>query len=142
MAKLMKKSSTMVGLAPGTLIHIGERKIETVKTTLINYNETEYREREVKKIEECFPFHVNSAVTWINIDGIHDTKMIEKIGNHLKLHPLLLEDIMDTHQRPKIEDYGDHLFIVLKMLYHNEKNNGLEIEQVSLVLGPNYVISF
>ena len=142
MVKLINKGSKRPGLPPGTLIHIGEKKIETAKITLIDYDKTEYHERGINKIEECFPFNDKPTVNWINIDGIHDTELIEKIGEHLKLHPLLLEDIMDTHQRPKMEDYGDYIFIVLKMLYYNTKQDELEIEQVSLVLGSNYVISF
>ena len=142
MAKPIRKRSKSEGLPPGTLIHTGERKIETAKITLIDYDKAEYHEREVENIEGCFPFNDKSSVTWININGVHDAEMIEKMGEHLKLHPLLLEDIMDTHQRPKMEDYGDYIFIVLKMLYHNVKKDELEIEQVSLILGSNYVISF
>jgi len=137
-----KKDSKMTGLPPGTLIHIGERKIENVKITLIDYNKSENREIIVKDIEGCFPFNQESQVTWINIDGIHNSEVIEKIGNHLQLHPLLLEDIMNTHQRPKMEDYEDYLFMVLKMIYQNSEEDKLEIEQVSLILGPKYVISF
>jgi len=142
MIKQKNKNSKMTGLPPGTLIHVGERKIENVKITLIDYNKEEYHEINVKDIEECFPFDKESIVTWINIDGIHNSEIIENIGKHLNLHPLLLEDIMNTHQRPKIEDYGDCIFMVLKMLYHDAEQNKLEIEQVSLILGPNYVISF
>jgi len=142
MVKQKKKGSKTAGLPPGTLIHVGERKIKTPKITLIDYNTTEYHEKEVKEIEKCFPFDDKSTVTWINIDGIHDIETIEKTGEHLKLHPLLLEDIMNTDQRPKIEDYGDYIFIVLKMLYYNAKEDELEVEQVSLILGSNYVISF
>ncbi|MFB0509709.1 MAG: magnesium/cobalt transporter CorA, partial [bacterium] len=92
------------------------------------------------KIEECFPFKDKPTVTWINIDGIHKVEVIEKIGNCFNLHPLILEDILNTGQRPKIEDFGEHIFLVLKMLYYLEKE--ITIEQVSLILGPNFVISF
>ena len=142
MAKLIKRDSKMTGLPPGTLIHVGERKIENVKITLIDYNKIEHREIIAKDVKECFPFDKNSNVTWINIDGIHNSEVIEKIGNHLNLHPLLLEDVMNAHQRPKMEDYGDYIFMVLKMIYQNPEQGKLEIEQVSLILGPNYVVSF
>jgi len=140
--KQKNKDSKMTGLPPGTLIHVGERKIENAKITVINHNKEECHEINIKDIGDCFPFDKNSSVTWINIDGIHNSEIIENIGKHLNLHPLLLEDIMNTHQRPKMEDYGDYIFMVLKMLYHNAEQDKLEIEQVSLILGSNYVISF
>jgi len=137
-----KKNSKMTGLAPGTLIHIGERKIENAKITLFDYNKVEYHEIFAKDVDECFPFDKKSNVTWINIDGIHNNEIIEKIGNQLNLHTLLLEDIMNAHQRPKMEDYGDYIFMVLKMIYQNAEQDKLEIEQVSLILGSSYVVSF
>jgi len=143
MPKLVKKRSKKTGLPPGTLIHIGDKKTENVEMTLISYDEAQYQEREIKKIEECFPFGDKPTITWLNINGIHDAEIMEKIGEYVGLHPLLLEDIMNTDQRPKIEDFGDHIFITLKMLYCcNEKKNEIEIEQVSLILGLNFVISF
>jgi magnesium transporter len=131
-----------VGLPPGTLVHIGERKTEEVKITIIDYDEKELQEKEAKKVEECFPFKDKPTVTWVNIDGLQKVQTIEKIGVHFGIHPLVLEDILHTGQRPKAEDLGDYLFIVLKMLYHNEREDAMVGEQVSLLLGPNYVISF
>ncbi|OFW47815.1 MAG: magnesium and cobalt transport protein CorA [Actinobacteria bacterium RBG_13_35_12] len=142
MPKLVKKRSKKTGLPPGALIHIGDKKTENVEITLIDYDEAQYQEREIKKIEECFPFKDKPVVTWLNINGIHDAEIMEKIGEYFGLHPLLLEDIMNTDQRPKIEDFGDYIFIILKMIYNNEKKNEIEIEQVSLILGLNFVISF
>lgn len=142
MPRFIKKRSKKVGLPPGTLVHIGEKKTEKVRITIIDYDEANFEENEIKTIEECFPFKDKTTVTWINIDGIHDIKIIEKIGKHFDLHPLILEDIVNTGQRPKIEDFGDYIFIVLKMLYYNEKEDEVQAEQVSLILGSNFVISF
>jgi len=121
MPKLVKKRAKKIGLPPGTLIHIGDKKTENVEITLIDYDESQYHEREIKKIEECFPFEDKPTVTWVNINGIHDVEIIGKIGESINLHPLLLEDIMNTDQRPKIEDFEDYISIILKMLYYNEK---------------------
>jgi len=142
MLRLTKKRSAKIGLPPGTLIHIGERKTEKVRIRILDYDEAQFEEKEAKTIEECFPFKDKSTITWINIDGIHQVEIIEKLGNYFGLHPLLLEDILNTEQRPKMEDYGDYIFIVLKMLYLGEANNEIEAEQVSLILGSNFVISF
>lgn len=142
MPRLVRRRSVKTGLPPGTLIHIGERKTEKPRITIIDYDETQFKKKEAKKIEECFPFKDKPTVTWINIDGIHQVDIIEKLGSHFGLHPLLLEDILNTEQRPKMEDFGGYIFVVLKMLYYDGKGDEIEAEQVSLVLGSNFVISF
>jgi len=141
MLRFLKKRSKKVGLPPGTLVHIGEKKIDTVKITIIDYDEKQFQEKEVKTIEECFPFKDKPTVTWINIAGLHQVDIIEKLGNHFDLHPLLLEDIVNTEQRPKIEDFGEYLFFIFKMLKYYETEKEIQGDQVSLVLGSNFVIS-
>ena len=142
MQKLIKKRSHKAGLPPGTLVHIGERKTEKVKIRILDYDEVQFEEKEAKTIEESFPFKDKPTVTWINIDGLHEVEIIEKLGSHFGLHPLLLEDILNTDQRPKMEDYGDYIFVVLKMLYSGKNKGEIEAEQVSLIFGSNFVISF
>lgn len=142
MFKLNKKRSNKAGLPPGTPVYIGEKKHEEVKISIIDYDEAQFQERKAKAIEECFPFKDTPTVTWINIDGIHQVDIIEKIGKHFDLHPLIMEDIVNTEQRPKMDDSGHYIFIVLKMLYYDEKENEAKIEQVSIILGDNFVISF
>ncbi len=139
---MLKKRSESVGLPPGTLIHVGEKRTGKVRITIMDYNDTQFQEKEVKTIEECFPFRDTPKITWINIDGVHQVDIIERIGEHFDLHPLMLEDIMNTEQRPKIEDFGEYMLIALKMLRYNKEKSEIEMEQVSLVLGSNYVISF
>jgi len=113
-----------------------------VKITIIDYDEEKFQEKEVETIDEVFPFSDKSTATWINLDGIHQVDNIEKIGKHFKIHPLVLEDIMNTGQRPKMEDFNNYLFLVLKMLSYDEEENETKTEQVSLILSSNYVISF
>ncbi|HLB72327.1 MAG: magnesium/cobalt transporter CorA [Candidatus Methanoperedens sp.] len=137
-----KKRSKKSGLPPGTLVHIGEKKIEKTRITLIDYDESHILEKEVKSIEECFPLKDKPAVTWINIDGIHQVDIMEKIGEYFGVHPLILEDILNTDQRPKQEEFETYIYIVLKMLNYIEKGNGIKPEQVSLIMGTNFVISF
>lgn len=136
------RRSRKSGLPPGSLIHIGERKREQTRITVIDYDETSCEEKEVKAVEECFPFKNTATVTWINVDGVHDSEIIGKMGGHFGVHPLILEDIMNTAQRPKMEDMGDYLFIVLRMISFAGKKKGILSEQVSLIVGPNFVISF
>jgi magnesium transporter len=142
MPKGIKKLSKKAGLPPGTLVHIGEKKSEKTKITVMQFNEEQYQEKELSTIEECFSYKDNSVITWINIDGVHNLQLIEKAGKCFNLHPLTLEDIVNTGQFPKMEDYEDYIFIVLKMLYYDTQTNELEVEQVSLCLGSNFVVSF
>ena len=142
MPKFIKKRSKKAGLPPGTLVHIGERKTEKIKITIMDYDETQFHVKETETLEECYPFKDRPTIIWINIDGIHEIETLEKLGDCFGLHPLTLEDILNTDQRPKIEDYGEYIFIVLKMLYPDDKTGEILAEQVSLVLGQNFVISF
>ena len=143
MQSLIKKRSHKAGMPPGTPVYIGEKKVDKVRIRILDYDEARIEEKEAKTIEESFPFKETPTVTWINIDGLHQVDIIEKLGAHFGLHPLLLEDIVNTTQRPKMEDYGDYIFVVLKMLYHRDGNDTeMEAEQISLILGSNFVISF
>ncbi|MBR9676707.1 magnesium/cobalt transporter CorA [Candidatus Woesearchaeota archaeon] len=138
----IKKRGKKHGLPPGTLIHVGEKKSEKVKLTLVDYNEKIFKEFNPERVEECFTYKNKKTVTWVNVDGLHDVKTIEKIGECFQLHPLVLEDLLNTDQRPKVEDYGDYLFFVLKLFYHDEDEKEIIVEQVSIVLGEDFVISF
>lgn len=142
MPKLVKKRSKKAGFPPGTIVHIGNKRTEKTKITIVDYNEEQFQEKEAKSIKECFPYKDKPTVTWINIDGVHEVKIIEELGKNYNFHPLILEDIVDTDQRPKIKDFGDYIFIILKMHYYDKENNEIKIEQVSLIFGKNYVISF
>ena len=125
MKKTVKKRSKKIGLAPGTLVHIGEGKVATPRITVIDYDETHFEEKEVKHVEECFLFKDKPTVTWVNVDGVHQTEIIEKLGQCFGFHPLVMEDILNTDQRPKTEIYGDYLYIVLKMLYGGDPEHGV-----------------
>ena len=113
---------------------------EAPKITVIDYDESHYHEAEVKVAEECFTFRALPTITWINIDCLQSVDLLDKLGACYGFHPLVLEDIL-SDQRPKFEDYEDYIFIVLKMLYYNEHNEeaAIEANQISIILGPNYV---
>ena len=142
MRSIVKRMSRTRGLPPGTLVHVGEKRTEKVCITVIDYDEKDVTEKEIATIDECFPFKDTPTITWINIDGLHDTSVIEKIGAQYDLHPLVLEDILNTGQRPKFEDFDNYVFLVLKMFYRNETQEETVVEQVSVILGKNFVISF
>jgi magnesium transporter len=108
----------------------------------MDYDEAHFEEREVKKIEECFLFREKPTVTWMNVDGLHQVEILEKLGECYGLHPLVLEDILNTDQRPKMEDYGEYIYIVLRDLDYSDKSNEIETEQIILIVGSNFVFSF
>ncbi len=140
--KLLKRSSKKAGLPPGTLVHVGEKKVEKVRIRIIDYNESGITEKQVDKIEDCFPFRDEPTTSWINIDGLHEIDIIEKIGNYFGIHPLVLEDIVHTGQRPKFEEADTYIYIVMKMLHYDKNDNDIRDEQFSLILGKNFIISF
>jgi len=140
--KTVRKRSQKTGLPPGSLVHIGRQRAEQTKITIIDYDETRLTEQAVDTVDACFPFRESPTVTWINIDGVHQTDILEKLGSCYNLHPLVMEDVVNTEQRPKTENYGDYLYIVMKMLYAGGPAGAISTEQISLVLGRHYVISF
>ena len=142
MAKLVKKISKKAGLPPGTLVHIGEDQKEKVKLRLIDYNEDHCEEKALHTIFESFPYRDKESVTWLDIVGVHEVDIIDALGKYYNLHSLLLEDIMNTDQRPKLDDYEDYICLFLKILSHDESNHRLKVEQISLVLGPRFVLTF
>jgi len=128
------------GLPPGTVVYSGEEQTARVKITLLEYNEKEFIEKEFTDFDECL-LHVKAdMVKWINVDGIHNTELIQKIGEKFGIHSLTLEDIANTDQRPKFEDYDNYLISIMKMLSYDSKVNS---EQLSIILlDNNTVLSF
>jgi len=142
MLRFIKKTSKKAGLSPGSLVHIGEKRAERTRITLVNYDSGQLQEMELPAIEDAFRHKDSPPVTWINIDGLHETDVIEKIGKHFNIHALVLEDIVNTAQRPKSEDFENYVYIVLKMLSYNDRDGHIISEQISLVLGRHYLMSF
>ena len=137
--KLVQKRSKKAGLSPGTLIHIGEHKATPVKISLLAYVGERCEERMVTDLDGIRA--PDDAVTWVDIGGVHQVEVLETIGKRFNLHPLLLEDIANTDQRPKLDDYDSYLFLVMKVLTATDRGDIL-VEQVSFVLGRTYVLSF
>jgi magnesium transporter len=142
MPRFAKKRSHKAGSSPGTLIHIGEKRKDEVRVSLLDYDEKQFQEREISSMEEVFPLKDLPTNTWINVEGLHDIELMEEVGRLFQIHPLTLEDILNTGQRPKWENFENYLYIVLKMLHFNESENLVTSEQVSLIVGENFLISF
>jgi magnesium transporter len=135
------KKDSKVGLAPGTLIYIGEKKVEKVKIRVVSYNSETILEKELNSVEECMAFKDQPGTNlWINIDGLDRVEVIEKLGSYFNIHPLTLEDVLNTGQRPKTEDYDSYIYTVLKMMLLDMEK--IVVDQISIIIGPNYILSF
>lgn len=130
----VRKTGKKAGAPPGTIMHLGEHKTYRIKITRINYCEENFNVSYDISLDTLFETEKEHAVEWINFDGIHDVEMIERIGRHYAINMLVLEDIVNSSQRPKIEEYDDYAYIVLRMLTYNEKYKEIESEQVSIIL--------
>lgn len=135
------RSKKKLGQVPGSVVYTGERAKDTLYLEVFDFNKEACVKKLLTSVEESFEYKFSSTTSWINLNGLNHTKQIEAIGKHYDLHPLVLEDIVNIAQRPKIDEYEDYLFIVLKMLYY-DKNKEVVSEQVSFIMGKDYVFSF
>jgi len=142
MSRFNRKSSKKAGSSPGTLVHVGERKTDDVHLALLQYDAETIIEKPLALVEEVLPLLKSSATTWLNIDGIHDISLMEHIGRLFGIHPLTLEDVLNTAQRPKTEAFDEYLFVVVKMLHYDTEKGRISSEQISLVLGKTFLITF
>ncbi len=138
--KLFRRRARTVGLSSGTPVYIGEERTEPVRVELIDYDDAKFDERVIDDAGEAARLRASPTVTWLNVTGVHDVPLVERLGEALGLHPLVIEDICHTDQRPKLDDYGDYIYVVVRMLRRGP-GGSLESEQVSLVLAANLVAS-
>lgn len=136
------RRSRKAGLPPGTLVFTGEARSTPARITVFDYARTWCDERTLTKVEDVLQPSKKGGIRWIDVDGLHQTSILETIGNKYGIHRLVMEDILQIGQRPKLEDYGGYLFVVLKMLRYNSVRQAVEAEQVSLVIGKKFVLSF
>ena len=144
MLNIQHRVSKKTGLAPGSLVYIGNERQEDVRITLtlMDYDSENLEENEIADLDECLPYLDKPTITWVNIYGLHDVSIIEKAGKYFKIHPLVLEDILNTGHRPKAEDFEDYLYTVIKMINMDPETDEITIEQVSIVTFKNVVITF
>jgi len=140
--KLFRHRRKTPGLAPGSLVYTGDRKSPIPRVTMLDYDEHRVVEKELVRVDDCIAFKDAQTVTWINADSVTEPGLLENFGRVMGFHTLMLEDILNTDQRPKFEDYGSYIYIVVKMLDYDIRKGEIETEQLSLILGPNYMISF
>ncbi|MEQ9423977.1 MAG: magnesium/cobalt transporter CorA [Cyclobacteriaceae bacterium] len=141
MPRFFRKSAAKAGTPPGTLVYAGDFKEETVSLNLIDYNPDKLEEKELSNIDEVIEYRDKDTVTWLNVDGLHNVNLIKKVGATFNLNDLLLEDIL-AQQRPKIEEYDNCVFVVLKMLRYDPEEDKIISEQISIVYSEKFLITF
>jgi magnesium transporter len=142
MARFLKSREKAKGAAPGSLIFIGNKKMDSTKIRLFKYSEEEFSEKEFGDIEKALNAIDNKQINWLNIDGLHNTEVIQKIGKHFDISPLALENILNTGQRAKFFEDKESVTLLTKAVYYNQEENKISVEQISFVLFKNVVISF
>lgn len=141
MSGILFRKSKKTGLPPGTPIYVGEEEPLPVHINEVSYDEKGFKEKIVDQVSEIIEELHNSDITWVNVNGLRASDIIE-IGNAMGFHPLIQEDIVNTQQRPKAEEYEDHIFFVLKMITYNADTNDIDIEQISFIVGDRFLVSF
>ncbi len=141
-SRLVRISSRKIGAAPGSLVHVGEQKVEKTRISVIEYDAESLSEQILESADEHFPCPAPTKTQWLNIDGIHQVEVLERCGHCFGLHALVTEDILNTAHRPKFEEHEDFCFLVLKMLFFADESRQIETEQVSIILRDNMVASF
>ncbi|MDD5319428.1 MAG: magnesium/cobalt transporter CorA [Methylococcales bacterium] len=142
MFESLSSAAEKSGLPPGSLVHVGEVHKHEHKISVVNYNKSTLKKHTVKSIEELLAYKTTDTITWVIVDGLKEVSIIDAIGQHFDIHALVLEDILNTHQRPKFEEFDDYLFIVLKAISLGHEEFNVEYEQISLLILNNFVFTF
>lgn len=140
MARFLKNRSSSDGKAPGSLVFIGRQKMDKIRISQFTYNEDHLVEKELTDVE-AIPEFDDQYVNWINIDGLHDTDSIEKVRDRFDISALSMEDILNTDHRPRFIEEENHIIVIMKSFYWNEEEEAHRSEQISFILGQNYLIT-
>lgn len=136
-----KRPTEKIGLPPGTLVYVGDKKVEHTHVSLVEYDENTLSIKDLDQIDEYLSIKDSPTIKWLNIRGIHDLEILKKVGEYFNIDLLTLEDILNPSQYPKIEFFDDYIFIILKTFTFEENDNSLKVQQISIILGANFVIS-
>jgi len=141
MARFLNDRKKATGEIPGSLIHLGTQRIEKTRMRFIDFTPEKQIELELENLEDCLPYLAENTVSWLNIYGLHDAGLVRKLGELFEIHSLLLEDMLNTGQRPKIAETDKLMVVIMKVLNYDESNNKLYADQVSFILDDNYLIT-
>lgn len=142
MPQATSRASRKAGLPAGELVHVGEMHEATSSITLLDYDKDNLRVHQIDSIQDLLPFKSSESMSWVIIEGLADVELIQQLGEAFDIHPLVLEDIVSTHQRPKLDEFDDYLYLVLKRLEVASDSFVVTQEQVSLLLFDNMLFTF
>ena len=142
MSESLSSASKKAGLPPGSLVHVGELLETEARITIVDYNKDVIEEQTIESVEQILQCREKDTVTWVNIEGLGNIELVGAIGEAFNIHPLVLEDILNTHQRPKLEEYDDYLYCVLKGISLAENRFSVEYEQISMLILNDFVFTF
>lgn len=142
MRKNRRSHSKKVGLPPGSLVHVGEVKTAHAEFSLLRYDAAQVEEQGAKLLSGLDLHRGENETLWLNLYGLQDPALMAELGRVFKLHPLVLEDILNTDQRPKLDSYGDYLFLVARFFSYDKATMTIGSEQVSIILGRDFVLTF
>ena len=142
MARFLQNKDASIGRAPGEVVFIGEQKVQESTIEIIDYDNDTLSEKMITDVNEVIPYIKTGTVTWININGLHDTDLIRNTGSKFGLHALVMDDIVNTGQRPKMKDHDDYIFFSLKMMNFDEDDGEVKSEQLSIIMGRNFLLTF
>ncbi len=135
------KSAKKLGLAPGSMVFTGQKQVTKIGISVTDYSHSFLKRQQVERIQDI-PKRKEHDNQWIEIQGLHDVDLLNQLGNIYSIHPLILEDVLNVDQRPKVEDFDDYLFVAAKLVRFDEETESLVQEQISMILLPNTIISF
>ena len=141
MARFLNDRQKATGEIPGSLIHLGTQRIEKTRMRFIDFTPEKQIELELENLEDCLPYLAENTVSWLNIYGLHDAGLVQKLGELFEIHSLLLEDMLNTGQRPKIAETEKLMVVIMKVLNYDENTNKLQADQISFILDDNYLIT-
>lgn len=141
MARFLNNREKVIGEIPGSLIHLGTQRIEKTRLRFMDFTPEKLVELELENLEECLPYLSEKTVSWLNIYGLHDADLIRKLGELFDIHSLLLEDMLNTGQRPKVAETDKLMIVIMKVLNYDESSNKLHADQISFILDDNYLIT-
>jgi len=137
-----RSHSKKVGMPPGSLVHVGEVKTSQAELTLFRYDAAKLSEKTATSLAGLDLHRGENDTLWLNLYGLQDAALMSEVGKAFGLHPLVLEDILNTDQRPKLDSYGDYLYFVARFFSYDKETMQISSEQVSIILGRNFVLSF
>lgn len=141
MARFLKNKKASKGAAPGSLIFIGRQKMGESLISVTQYNQAYLKEGHLKNLNKIQDYITNEHVTWISISGLQNIALIQQMGQNFNIPSLVLEDILNTDERPKFSEDEEHIYIILKSVIFKRDTVRIQIDQISFILGPDYLIT-